>query len=451
VPPVIENVRAFHLTELGQVGISLEVDRPSHLLSGLLVQLVNEDGEWLPAQAPDFRYGSPPEADGFVFLVAEDGLSGSRGTVILTPERADARDAVGVRVAVVDADQLVSAFVEVPLEAPPALEAGVVCEYFAVFGRCEDGLYCDAEFASDPNGRCVRATIPEIVSAQAILNRDGRTLRLEVVVDDDDDDPYGVSVALFDAHGEPVDLARDRFGLEIRGVIDRAGVWFDATVAHPDGTITARAHLNELDLARGDIGRVSTVQVAVVDAYGVRSDVVELPVTEPPVRGVDEPCDVSGQWDECDIDLVCLSEVPWDQTGRCIAVVAECPADWPVENLNDARDGDVFRIVGDNFQSALEFGGTCGQAGPGEVYTFEPEVEGIHVFETTDIVGDTVLLVRSHCALPGLDFEFACDDDGGGNLASRASARLVAGERVYVIVQGYGGQPVEYTLTVTPP
>jgi hypothetical protein len=131
--------------------------------------------------------------------------------------------------------------------------------------------------------------------------------------------------------------------------------------------------------------------------------------------------------------------------------VAECPADWPVENLNDARDGDVFRIVGDNFQSALEFGGTCGQAGPGEVYTFEPEVEGIHVFETTDIVGDTVLLVRSHCALPGLDFEFACDDDGGGNLASRASARLVAGERVYVIVQGYGGQPVEYTLTVTPP
>jgi hypothetical protein len=90
----------------------------------------------------------------------------------------------------------------------------------------------------------------------------------------------------------------------------------------------------------------------------------------------------------------------------------------------------------------------CAAAGsPDVAYTFTAAVTGSYVFDTIGSGYDTVLqlLDAAACGVIG------CDDDAGGNLASRVTVQLYAGQTVVVVVDGYGGAAGTFALHVAGP
>lgn len=106
-------------------------------------------------------------------------------------------------------------------------------------------------------------------------------------------------------------------------------------------------------------------------------------------------------------------------------------------------------IVGSTVGEPAQNAGSCAptDASPEAVYLFVPPVTGQYLLGTSGSSYDTVLYVRAgDCGGP----ELACNDDSPSDITSELVVDLVAGQPVYVFVDGYGGDAGPYQLDVIP-
>src|SRR5439155_11237531 len=99
--------------------------------------------------------------------------------------------------------------------------------------------------------------------------------------------------------------------------------------------------------------------------------------------------------------------------------------------------------------SALE--GTCGgSSSPEKVFQWTPAVSGTATIETPGSDYDTILYMRSESCAGGP--EVACNDDvNDSDLTSSITPAVTAGTTYFIVVDGFGGEEGNFSLTVTPP
>ena len=104
--------------------------------------------------------------------------------------------------------------------------------------------------------------------------------------------------------------------------------------------------------------------------------------------------------------------------------------------------------------------GSCGSSGtsPEQVFQWTPAVSGTATIQTcgAGTTFDTVLYLRSGSCAGGPEVAAGCNDDACSNAnglfrASRLTPTVTAGQTYYIVVDGYGGAPGTFSLTVTPP
>src|SRR2546428_21299 len=104
--------------------------------------------------------------------------------------------------------------------------------------------------------------------------------------------------------------------------------------------------------------------------------------------------------------------------------------------------------------------GSCGSSGtaPERVFQWTPAVSGTATVQTcgAGTTFDTVLYLRSGACASGSEVAAGCNDDACTNATglyrgSRLTPTVTAGQTYYIVVDGYGGAPGLYGLTVTPP
>src|SRR5207249_7690577 len=104
--------------------------------------------------------------------------------------------------------------------------------------------------------------------------------------------------------------------------------------------------------------------------------------------------------------------------------------------------------------------GSCGSSdiSPERVFQWTPAVSGTATIQTcgAGTTFDTVLYLRSGSCAGGPEVAAGCNDDACSNAsglfrASRLTPTVTAGQTYYIVVDGYGGAPGTFSLTVTPP
>ena len=111
-----------------------------------------------------------------------------------------------------------------------------------------------------------------------------------------------------------------------------------------------------------------------------------------------------------------------------------------------------FWITGTTTSSSRRFSNTCAEDpsanGRDRHFAFEPERGGLYRFDTVGSSFDTLIQLRTSCD-PDFGEEIACNDDlEQGNLHSAAEYRMRDGERIYVIVDGYGDAAGSFKINV---
>ncbi len=152
------------------------------------------------------------------------------------------------------------------------------------------------------------------------------------------------------------------------------------------------------------------------------------------------------------------SPVACGPSDECIAGVCavrpdECPAGYGAVvdlNANPGAGANTWVFAGNTANGLLDTACARGTgSGAAVVHSFRVPVDGEYSFETRDMMLDTVVYVRDSCGFAST--ELACDDDGAATgTASLARARLIAGQTVYVFVDGFNERANgAYTLTVS--
>ena len=77
-----------------------------------------------------------------------------------------------------------------------------------------------------------------------------------------------------------------------------------------------------------------------------------------------------------------------------------------------------------------------GARGPEKVFVYQAEDPTTLVVDTSGSTFDTVLSVRTECAVS--NSEIGCDDDGGDGLQSRLSFEVLANTTYFIVVHGFG-------------
>jgi len=167
-----------------------------------------------------------------------------------------------------------------------------------------------------------------------------------------------------------------------------------------------------------------------------------LPIELQPEGAICDPSDVTRP---CPDGLLCYSA---DMAApRCNAAASECPADWPVVQLNEEQ---AFTAMGQvEMNGILTEVCNRGRPAPAAVFGFTAPETGDWIFETGPAADDqnldTIMELRSHCGF-GPPNHILCNDDGGPSWYSRAHWSGTADETVYIVVTGFGGERGPFTL-----
>src|SRR5205823_4811077 len=152
--------------------------------------------------------------------------------------------------------------------------------------------------------------------------------------------------------------------------------------------------------------------------------------------------------------------------GRCKQEgVAACQGDALAPALaGDCSSPPVIPAQGGTFSGTTSgtssLAGSCGSSGtsPEQVFQWTPAVSGTATIQTcgAGTTFDTVLYLRSGSCAGGPEVAAGCNDDACSNAsglfrASRLTPTVTAGQTYYIVVDGYGGAPGTFSLTVTPP
>lgn len=255
---------------------------------------------------------------------------------------------------------------------------------------------------------------------------------------DPDADAIGVAMNFLGPDGSLLDIYGDG---EATMDGDVFTVLFDPAPTTADYVGRGLVLGNEITLAaflRG--ARVSAVQLRTFDAAYAQSAVLEVPVEEATLVGLDEACD-----DErvCRRPMTCSSAGVCEVRGPAAAICTGAtvvPIEAPTTVATTATvSGTTGAGVGQYEQSCAPGDGSLGAEVAYSVVVPEGTFD---LIATTDLPGsgstDTILALRSSC--PDGGTELACNDDVAmGNLQSALEQRGLAGGTYYLMVESYGG------------
>jgi len=264
---------------------------------------------------------------------------------------------------------------------------------------------------------------PLLERATATLASDGARLGLHVEGRDPQGDVTLVRFELLDAQGEPL-----LWGWQLEAAL--TGVSWDAA--------TSRFHATAVYGFRWPVVGATSVSLQLVDATGLQSDVLVVPLQPPSEAGLGQPCDPEGIFSTCQGDLLCLTAE--DGAARCLQTDRRCPDAWLVVDLDLLREGDRVRYTGDTSGSLLDVHGSCAGGTGAVAHRFTMPATGDLVVSTAESArdADTVVFARQACTLA--ETELGCNDDirtGWVRTSSLLLTDVPEGEELFLFVDGF--------------
>lgn len=318
-----------------------------------------------------------------------------------------------LRIAVIDALDQRSAFIEVPINATARAELGEKCD--AVRVPCAGRLLCQGD-------RCVQPDRPTIFAASGVLNPAEPAVRVDATVNRAAQ-VRRLAIELLDAEGGRIETLTADVTAGLQGT-DRLPVQVSRRLdADPP-----------LDAVRA--------RITAIGATGWESSPLEIELAPAAERAEGEACDPGRALDACPADTTCFERA-------CSPIEAECPAGWDPRPLEGDGPWRYRGVIGDD---TLATRPSCGGGAHAVAHVFEAPADGAYLITaySGELSGDPVLAIRSHCGYDGRthpEFELACNDD-----ALRFNARLVvsltAGQRIYPIVDGHADWRGRYVLLI---
>lgn len=267
----------------------------------------------------------------------------------------------------------------------------------------------------------VDAHRPPVIDDVRVWSPNGRDFAIELRWPSDGPTPRSVSLASVDDSG--------------------ASRWLDfgsvEALGGADGWSMGRARV--LHPLPGE--PVDWVEVVGRDAYGAPTRPHGVRVQRPEPVEAGAPCDRIGTRVVCAEGTAC-PDAASGLDAVCRPLPIECPADWPVRDVNGHPRGDGWVVFGDAGEVV---------AGPSSACLGSPDAAAVHRFVAPHagayrITARGALLVdlRRRCAVA----EPMCGFDAPGN---RPIVDLAAGEALYLLLAGPGnGSPGQHILAVDP-
>lgn len=331
---------------------------------------------------------------------------------------------VRVKVWLVDARGHACAPYEGEPLALPVGGPGAPCDLDRLTDRCQDATAC---LDDGGMGRCLAVHAPELERATLHRAPDGLALGLWARGTDADADLRGAWIGVTDDHGRLVAEA-------VRA--------FDDVQSGPGGVFEAT-----LSFATQPELQFADALVVLFDAEGLQTDTYRVAVRAPEPVAAEAACDPLGARTTCPEALACvppiaLSGGPSPAEGpHCAEPPSACAEDQVVaEAVGDGAGG--YEAVFDLWGASAGIAASCGGGVAQVVVPFTAPADGWWSFalDGEGPLADPVLSLRRHCALAAAFSELACNDDRAtGDRQSRVSLRLVAGETVYAVADGYQG------------
>ena len=191
----------------------------------------------------------------------------------------------------------------------------------------------------------------------------------------------------------------------------------------------------------------ATIEVSAVSSFGESSEPITLTVsTEIPSAAEGEYCDGRSGIAACAEGIYCVESACTNEEN----LISECPEENAATELTLGAT-----VQGDNSDSEVTGGGSCGGGGPADFYSFTAATAGDYTFTMTATADnvDPLIIVRDYCRYNAPDFELACNDDidtEAQNYNSSVVATLSEGQTVYIVADSYDGSAGgTYELTVT--
>ena len=445
-PPVISGSEGAIYPD-GALGLRIQGVDPAGL-TDTRIQLLGADG----SDVIDVIEASFDEL-GFVFLI--EGDDGAFEYLLSAGLPADlAAAAKTARIGLINSLGFETS-VDIDLTAPAPAALGGACDNLVT--RCVAGADCAVpENAID--GVCSPA--PVVAEGLAYRNEAQLTLGVEVSGTFPGAEIAALQVLPLSANGDPLSVFFDgqNFGGPAAFAAD--------LVTSAEGAFVARARFQgffveacaeaasqaEFDTCvAAAYAAVDRIRVVAIDADGLRGAPIEVRFGERAVLESAAACDELSIFDLCPEGDACYSLSA--EPAICAVPVPECAEAWPVIDLADHAAGAGATYEGNSSQSENLVGnGTCGGGGPQNIHRFTAAAAGSFTATLSNSNGDTLMFVRSYCALPQAEYELACNDDidtQGMNFLSEVTFELDEGGVAYIFVDGYnGGFAGTYTLTV---
>lgn len=310
----------------------------------------------------------------------------------------------------------------IPIESPTPRALGEACDLDRVADLCPVGAACRA-------GTCVEVAPPVVERARGFSSpyRAGR---------------YGLELAGHQGAAAPTHLVAE--------LLDEAGAtvwaWGPLDLGQAEVVWAGPAfHLKWLPFLP-QTGGVA-LRVWLMDAEGTRSAPVEVELEAPDRVARGEACDVEGIFAICPADSVCA---PADEHLVCRPQIADCPGDWPVADLTPGTRQATLSGPHDHTDICAAARSAPQRATPEDIYRFTAPHAGTWRFAVQGPPQGTFMAaVRRFCADDSAGSEIACANEYSWDAgSSAASARLDAGDLVFVFVEPLLGDGGEYTLTV---
>ena len=273
---------------------------------------------------------------------------------------------------------------------------------------------------------------PVIRRVRAYINRQDGGLGLQIDGRDEDNDVLGFTLQYFFDDGQSLQLGESEgpVGLtfsELRqGNGDFVGIW--------SVPFLIDRNVDLLSLAE--------IRVTIIDNEEHESYPTRIALLDTPTLSQGEQCDLNRGLSRCDEGDLCGTAA--GGRNSCAEAVIACPDYFEVINLNE----EGGRFEGDTSGRATYGVGSCGGGTSSQLFSFTADVDGTYTFtaEPTGVAPtfmgtpDTLMWIRTHCGFSDWNAELGCNDDinrAVGDLGSRITTELTAGQEVFIFVDGY--------------
>lgn len=484
-PPSITEFHAYYSDVTGVAGLRIKATDPEGDITKYRWGVFGADGMQIPLDqaAPELEAAfDDPQLQLFSLLQNEDGSFSIEGVAAPQngfPQLSKMSFQLG------DANGLWGETVESDIELTDVMRAhGETCDPARVLDACPETDAC-ADADADGEAVCETATAPTVTTSEGYYNGTTNGLGVRIIGTDPENNVAAIRFTAHDAAGAEVFFGDGPGAVQV-GVYQaqQADGNFEAHFAFApffQGLCLpgAQAHFDEcsgnmrpqdvcieeanaiLDMCnRETAATITRLNVVLVDATLKATEAFDVNIGAPPVVEAGGACDAVQATGACPEGHTCGDFAPGNEWDTCVTTDSTtCPEHYNATDLTADNAEGPWTVTANNGGEGVEAhgGGSCGGGGPSLVYSFTTPAAG-NYSATTSRLGenvDSLMFVRSSCALYGNDVEIGCSDDidtQGGNFASSVDFMAEAGQTFYIFVDSYNGQfPGAFTLTVTGP